>query len=338
MEMAFTSALMQGSTVPLSFKILPASHLPRDVATCEHVVVHISRQSALFFADAAIVAQPLCDFRRFPLIGKLFSAVAARLGDGRFQCVIDLGDGNDDGDYSRISYSSARDDAVLVPDPYLDGNDDYRWLRDLLGREAAPWDQRDDVLFWRGSAGGRLTNPPGEDAVLDPGNGADWEWLPRLKLCALARRSRFADRLDVALSSLHQIAAPRLKEAVERAGFLKPAVPKEAFVRYRYQIDIDGWSNSWSFLDKLIMGAAVFKVQSAQGYRQWFYDRLKPWTHFIPVGADLSDFEDRLAWAFSHPEDAKDIARQAAELAAEIHLEPELSLAAGRVRDSLVRV
>jgi spore maturation protein CgeB len=42
---------------------------------------------------------------------------------------------------------------------------------------------------------------------------------------------------------------------------------------------------------------------------------LKPYVHYIPVKADLSDLEEQYQWAEEHPQEAKQIAANALEYA-----------------------
>ena len=59
---------------------------------------------------------------------------------------------------------------------------------------------------------------------------------------------------------------------------MRDYVPEIAFPAYKFQIDIDGNTNSWPGLfQKLLTGSAILKVASPYGYRQWYYDRLRPW-------------------------------------------------------------
>ena len=44
---------------------------------------------------------------------------------------------------------------------------------------------------------------------------------------------------------------------------------------------------------QLASDAVVFKVDSAYGLQMWYHERLKPWVHYIPVKADLSDLHQR---------------------------------------------
>ena len=57
-----------------------------------------------------------------------------------------------------------------------------------------------------------------------------------------------------------------------------------------------------------------FKVESP--YEQWYYRRLKPWLHYLPVTKDLSNLESLFAWAEANPVLAQGVAergRQAAK-------------------------
>ncbi|MDR3439978.1 glycosyl transferase family 90 [Telmatospirillum sp.] len=322
LEQAFTAAFMDKSTTPISVKLLPEKKLPRQIASIEHVVVHVSSHGIVFYAMYDISSRALCEFRRFTMIGEIFSNISKRLPKNNiFECIIDLGDGTDVGNYRRIAYSSHRPETVLIPDPYFHMNDNYNVYRDYVAHEAKPWRDRKDVVFWRGTAGGfQIRNP-------DPTAPISWDWHQRLYLCATCRTSAYADRLDVGLSSHGQFGDPYWREAIERAGFLQPEVPKTQFFQYKYLIDIDGWTNSWSLLDKMIGGATILKVQSVFGYRQWYYDRLIPWENYIPISSDISDLDERISWVLSHPKECEIIAGNAASLAADIQLRPELTKA-----------
>ncbi len=330
LEMAFTTAFMAKSTIPLSFKLRPRAILPRSIESVEHVIVHVSRQNIVLFAAADIVSRPLCSFERFPMVGDIFSNIAKKLPEnGVFECIFDLGDGTDSGRYRRVAYSSAQADTILIPDPYFYENDNYDVYRAHVARHAKPWRDRKNVIFWRGgSAGPRIKEA-------DPRDPSSWDCQQRLQLCASARKSSHAAMLDVALVSLRTIAEPYLRQAIEHEGWLKPEVPKLAFLDYRYLVDVDGWTNAWSLLDKMIGGATILKVESAFGFRQWFYDKLIPWENFIPLAADLSDLDETVAWIIAHPEDCERIAANAASLGAQVNLLPDLAVAEERIMSIL---
>ena len=61
--------------------------------------------------------------------------------------------------------------------------------------------------------------------------------------------------------------------------------------------------NSWSsrFGSLLCFNSVVIKVEPK--YFDYFYSDLKPWTHFIPVKNDLSNFHENVAWALDPKND-----------------------------------
>ena len=81
------------------------------------------------------------------------------------------------------------------------------------------------------------------------------------------------------------------------------------FLQYKYQINIDGTVAAYRLPYLLAGDGVVFKQDSE--YYEHFYDRLKPWVHYIPLKHDLSDLEQKLKWAADHDKDAKEISRNA---------------------------
>jgi hypothetical protein len=323
MELSFTSAAATVGSVPLSVKLHPKALLPFPLVATEHLLAQVSRRGIVVHAAIDLLAHPVADLRRFPLLGALLSEVAKEVPEaGLFQLVVDIGDGNDAGAYPRMAFSSARADTILVPDPYFFFNDNNAFYRAYATQQAKPWRDRRKAIFWRGgSAGPRLAKP-------DAQNPRNWSCQQRLHLCQAARDSAHRNRLDIALSHANTIGEAYLRDSLAQEGFLKPEVPKLEFFEYRHLVDVDGWTNAWSLLDKLIGGATILKVQSAGKYRQWFYDKLVPWRNYVPLAADLSDFDDIVAWVFAHPAECEDLAAAAASLGEDIQLMPDLAFSA----------
>ena len=302
LEMAFTSAAAAGGTVPISFKVHPRALLPFPVAAIDHLTAHLSRHGVIVHVVLDLLAHPVADLRRFPLVGALLSRVAAEIPDGqRAQLIVDIGDGNDGGAYPRMAFSSTRPTTILVPDPYFFFNDNNALYRAYAEQQAKPWRARREEIFWRGGSGGlRLSQP-------DPRNPRDWSCQQRLRLCQAARDSAHGTRLDIGLINLGSVSEPHLRDSLTLEGAVKAEVPKLQFFDYRYLIDVDGWTNAWSLLDKMIGGATILKVASARNFRQWFYHRLVPWQNYVPLAADLSDFDDIVAWVYAHPKECEEI-------------------------------
>jgi hypothetical protein len=216
LEMAFSSAMAAGATLPISLKLLPKGHVPAYLAMVDHLIAQISRRGIVLHADLNLVLRPVCDLRRFPLVGALLSRIAGELRDEEIlQGIIDIGDGTDTGAYPRLAFSSARADAVLVPDPYFFFNDNNSYYRAYAAQNAKPWTARRDVIFWRGGSGGpRLSKP-------DPAHPRDWSCQQRLHLCQAARDCPDRARLDIALSHANTIDEPYLRIShADRCGWV----------------------------------------------------------------------------------------------------------------------
>lgn len=329
LEAAFSLALMEQASLPACCKIRPGGELPRPLASPAHVLAQIRRGSLILWFHEEIDQTPALCLRMFGLYSRLFSAVAARMeDDGTREIIANFSDGCEtEGDYRRISFSCSRPDSILIPDHqfYISGG--YADLRRHIAAEAKPWQERKDVVFWRGAATGRPLSPP---------VAGQWNWHQRLYLCQWARESRFVERADIGMPNHDDLPFEQVKPCIEAAGFLRPAVPKAAFLDYRYLVDIDGWTNAWGLVEKLLMGATVLKVGSAFGYRQWFYDRLRPWVHYVPVAADLSDFDAVIDRLTANPAEAERIASEGRAFAETIDLTKEMSDAEGRLYAALL--
>ena len=85
--------------------------------------------------------------------------------------------------------------------------------------------------------------------------------------------------------------------------------------RYKYHIDLGGGGGTtWTgTIEKLAMPGVLFHHVTPT--TDYFYNRLIPWVHYIPVRADLADLREQYDWAESHPEEAQKIARAGTEFA-----------------------
>jgi len=88
--------------------------------------------------------------------------------------------------------------------------------------------------------------------------------------------------------------------------------------QYKYHIDLGGGGGTtWSgTILKLAMPGLLFHHVTPT--KDYIHDRLKPWSHYVPVREDLRDLKKKFDWAESHPKVAARIARQATQLAREI--------------------
>ncbi len=119
--------------------------------------------------------------------------------------------------------------------------------------------------------------------------------------------------------------------ALKSAGLLADPIRRLIGER-QIRRDIDGFTNAWSnFMQRLKLGCCVLKVDSQFGFRQWYYDQIQPWVHYVPIKADMSDLQQQIDWVRSNDAQAADIAANRPTLAAGLTMETEISQVAARL-------
>ena len=219
----------------------------------------------------------------------------------------------DVGDWSSgpaMCFSDHRAQALLIPDSSFLGSAGYAAARGWGADGVAPaWDARQPVAVWRGSSTGE----------------ADGSLL-RLPRAALCRLGLGADWLDAGITDVVQASSPEDAAALRDSGLCKPRMAMAEHARYKFQVDIDGNTNSWPGLfQKLLTGSPVLKVLSSKGYRQWYYPRLVPWQNYVPVASDLSDLPAIVHYLREHDGLARAIGAAGRALALDMTCDAELT-------------
>lgn len=186
---------------------------------------------------------------------------------------------------------------TLIPDIYYLSRDGYMESEpDMI-----PWEQKKSVMYWRGSStGGHIS-------------WENWKSIPRIRLASLSLRN--PSILDAKLTSVVQIHddSKGLKDYLEHKGLVCDRVPFSEFHRYKFLINVDGNSCAWdSMFLKLKSNCVVFHVDNDN--IQWYYDRLVPWKHYIPIKPDFSDLFLKFEWALNNDSLVKKIAHESSEL------------------------
>lgn len=205
-----------------------------------------------------------------------------------------------------LGFCSNHSDTLLVPDRGFFKTRGYAQQRRLAAR-CPNWEHRRAAVVWRGGPNGHgLQATPEMD-------WRDERLLQRVRLCllgrALAARKPGGLLVDLRLASVCEY-DPAEAAAVRAAGIVGPRVSPQRWLHDRFAINIDGHANAFTnFYTRLLFGCCVLKVASPRQFRQWYYDRLAPWVHSIPVAEDLTDLPERLAWCTEHPRDCQQIAQ-----------------------------
>lgn len=101
-------------------------------------------------------------------------------------------------------------------------------------------------------------------------------------------------------------------------------------LNHKYLLSIDGWSSdSWRAPMILKSGSVPVIVKSS--HTPLYFDAWVPWTHYVPVRADLSDLLENLMWLHNNDSKAKIIAENGKELFDALYTDQNMLEDAGSV-------
>lgn len=231
--------------------------------------------------------------QRLPPMLRLIEAYHACRGFIPGRVMMNLGDaGHTPGG---LAFCAATPDFTLVPDPEFLQSDGYLSTKQRLIEKAIPWEERIPIAVFRGGTTGRF--------VVN-----DWRAIQRIRLCEIAEDE---PTIDAGITDFIHLTDPQVQADIRKTGFIRDRIPQEDFQKWQYQIDIDGYTNSWSGLfRKLLTGSPVLKVASPYGYRQWYYRRLRPWENCVPVSATMDDLVEKVRWLIRNDSIAQAIGRR----------------------------
>lgn len=226
------------------------------------------------------------------------------------QILVDASDGHVP-NTARYAYSSLGPERTPLPDPDFFRNYGYRVTDQFATDNAIAWNDRNDQLLWRGSL-----NNLGLFS-LDPAHIENIAVMQRLRMALKCKGTDIDFRFVVHANQFN-------RATLDAAGLVGSFIPTHEWGKMKYAIDIDGYTNAWAnLLQRLKLGCCIFKVTSPFGFYQWYYSKLRPWEHFIPISADLSDLFEKIDWAKSNPSHAHDIAKNGQALGKSLTFESE---------------
>ena len=131
-----------------------------------------------------------------------------------------------------------------------------------FAEEKWPWADKLNQVFFRGSRTDRSRDP-----------------LIRLG-------QTHPEQFDVALtaSGSQKVNANAVADGL---GPMAPQVSMEDHCQYRHLFNFKGVAASFRYKYLFLCKSVVYQVTSE--WREFFYDELLPWVHYIPVAADMRD-------------------------------------------------
>ena len=188
-------------------------------------------------------------------------------------------------------------------------------------RDTVPFDDKDDVLAWRGNLTGRALpelGPAGSERqhattlAEELGTGRDDEVVAALRTVP---RYRVLDRLvdrpdtDVGLALGEKWKAKETPPQIAR--LVRPRLGYEELYRHRYLLSLSGNDSASNFLMASDSGSVVLREEDGW---EWFYDgQFRPWEHYLPLVRGGDDLEERLEWARTHPQECREMSARSRE-------------------------
>lgn len=229
-------------------------------------------------------------------------SVFANISDGNFQSA------------APFAMAARHPDVIPLPDNYFFNTGGFVAIRRQAEGKPVAWNARSAILRWRGSASGDYRIDP-----IGPGSKDDSRVLPRIRMALILKGHPGCD-----IGFAGKFIPENVRLILKEAGLDSDFIPEEDWINDKFALDIDGYTNTWSnFLVRMHLGCCVIKVDSQHGYRQWYYDRIRAWEHFVPVKSDMSDLVEKIEWARAHDAEAGTIAANGQAFARSMTFESE---------------
>jgi hypothetical protein len=213
--------------------------------------------------------------------------------------------------------------SFLIPDPaFMRSNGHEEDLAEQKVFEPhIPFSDRKETLFWRGAASGLGFDPEG------------WKISQRGCLTLTTKRIANKESFDALFTKVEGWPEDTC-DSIKSEDITGPPIDFLDFLKYRYLIDADGICCAWiSLYRKLASHSVTVKMQSEN--IQWYYNRLKPWIHYVPMRGDARDIEDVYKWLVSHPRECEQISKNANQLINSISYAQEIENTALLIKEIL---
>lgn len=160
---------------------------------------------------------------------------------------------------------------VLLPDIYYITRKGYKETLDDIDKSRVFYQNKKSICVWRGNLE----------------NGTNHNFFNTEGKHELNQRKYFKKLYD--------------EKRFPKVDFEDAKMSMKEQMNFKYILDIDGFSNTWdATVWKLYSGSVLFKLRSK--WKQWYYDELREWDHYIPIENDFSDLNDKIEWCI-HNED-----------------------------------
>ncbi len=177
------------------------------------------------------------------------------------------------------------------------------WIHDTDSKVNLQWKDKKSIAVFRGAT---------------TGVGTDITDNQRLHLCYIATLDDNYKYIDAGITKWKL--RPRVKNNklctidVNKLPFgLRDKLSLYEQSLYKYIINVDGNVSAFRLSSELSTKSVILMVQSKYNWKIWFSDMLKPYVHYIPIKADLSDLLSVINWCKDNDKKCEEIAVNAYE-------------------------
>jgi hypothetical protein len=170
--------------------------------------------------------------------------------------------------------------SICIPDFYYTTDKKYLKHKTEIDSINFKWENKKNICIWRGNVK----------------NGYNINFFDSNNKFGLNQRQYFVKLYD--------------EDKITNMDYENGDMSISDQLEYKYILDIDGWANTWdATIWKLYSGSVLLKVQST--WKQWYYDELKEWIHYVPINNDFSDLNKKIEWCKSNDDKCKEIVNNA---------------------------
>ena len=175
-------------------------------------------------------------------------------------------------------------------------------LKDFDKIKKPKWETKQNIAMFRGTATGCGVTPKDNQ---------------RLKLAKLSKK---LDSLDAKITSWNRRPKKIMGGPVdiidpESLSFsLGGKVSLAEQMKYKYLVQVDGHVAAFRLSWMLQSGSTILMVKSWDDLQIWFQPMMKPWKHYVPIKANLSDLKEQLEWCQNNDSECKKMAENCQKL------------------------
>jgi hypothetical protein len=207
---------------------------------------------------------------------------------------------------------------VLWPLPGYHDIDGPDFLGGLDGNRI-PWNDKKNMVVWRGIAGNRGQLPKNRKSIrlmplLRKHKAGEISPEDTIKTLISMPRYRFLHRwigdprFDIGYTNFDGFV---LADEPLLASFERPKMPRDTFQTYKYIAVLPGNDVGSSFYWTMNSGSVGLVVECE--FETFATHHFKPWEHYVPISRDQGNLKRILNWCETNQEECQAIAKRAQE-------------------------